>query len=248
MTSALANVPAESDILCEGCGYVLNGLPAGANCPECGKPTAESAATLRHGPAWEQSGPVLRRFISTTLQLLLHPTRFYRALPTRKTRESSTRFAHAHWMVASLLLGVAGYAHFSWYLYLGNLPGSLDRLNYPIPAMLVFAMIVYLLLAATTRVAGWLTSLEAGYWGMRLPLGVVLRGLDYHAAHYLPVSIMGFVTTVGYQALLHWRFFLVNYVSAPTYLYVLCGEVIVAAVYLFKTYWIGMKNMMYANA
>ena len=32
-----------------------------------------------------------------------------------------------------------------------------------------------------------------------------------------------------------------------TYLYVICAEVILAAVYLFKTYWIGMRNMMYAN-
>jgi hypothetical protein len=247
MSSALANIPAESDALCEGCGYVLNGLPAGGNCPECGKPTSESAATLRHAAAWEQSGPALSRFISTTYQVLAHPTHFYRSLATRKTRESSTRFAQVHWMIASLLLGAAGYAHFSWYLYLGSLPGALDRLNYPIPAVLIFGMIVYLLLAATTRVAGWLTSLEAKYWGMRLPLGVVLRGLDYHAAHYLPVALMGCVTTVGYQFLLHRHFYLVNYISAPTYLYVLCGEVIVAAVYLFKTYWIGMKNMMYAN-
>jgi len=31
------------------------------------------------------------------------------------------------------------------------------------------------------------------------------------------------------------------------YLYVLCGEVILAAGYLFMTYWTGMRNLMYAN-
>jgi hypothetical protein len=31
------------------------------------------------------------------------------------------------------------------------------------------------------------------------------------------------------------------------YLYVLCGEVVLGAFYLFKTYWIGMRNIMYAN-
>ena len=31
------------------------------------------------------------------------------------------------------------------------------------------------------------------------------------------------------------------------YLYVLGAEVIVAAAYLFHTYWIAMRNMMYAN-
>ena len=35
--------------------------------------------------------------------------------------------------------------------------------------------------------------------------------------------------------------------SATTYLYVLCAEVIVAAAYLFHTYWVGMRNIMYAN-
>ena len=33
----------------------------------------------------------------------------------------------------------------------------------------------------------------------------------------------------------------------PTYLYVLSAEVIAGAFYLFWTYWIGMRNMMYAN-
>jgi hypothetical protein len=75
---------------------------------------------------------------------------------------------------------------------------------------------------------------------------VVLRGLDYHAAHYLPVAIVGAATVLGYHFLLyrHW----VTLLSETTYLYVLCGEVVASAVYLFLTYWIGMKNMMYANA
>ena len=31
------------------------------------------------------------------------------------------------------------------------------------------------------------------------------------------------------------------------YLYILSAEVILGALYLFKTYWIGMRNMMFAN-
>jgi len=31
------------------------------------------------------------------------------------------------------------------------------------------------------------------------------------------------------------------------YLYTLCGGTVAAAVYLFKTYWIAMRNLMYAN-
>jgi len=36
--------------------------------------------------------------------------------------------------------------------------------------------------------------------------------------------------------------------STVTYLYVLSAEVVLAALYLFWTYWIGMRNMMFANA
>ena len=31
------------------------------------------------------------------------------------------------------------------------------------------------------------------------------------------------------------------------YLYILSGLVVVSAIYLFRTYWIAMKNIMYAN-
>jgi hypothetical protein len=54
------------------------------------------------------------------------------------------------------------------------------------------------------------------------------------------------VTVVGYDLLLARH--VLGGLSALPYLYVICGEVIVGALYLFWTYWIGMRNMMYANA
>src|SRR5690242_2885277 len=93
-------VPAESDWLCEGCGYVLTGLPEGGRCPECGKLTAESAGDLRQPPLWErtEAAPALVRFILTTFELILRPTRFYRSFATRGSRRLSARFAHVHWV------------------------------------------------------------------------------------------------------------------------------------------------------
>src|SRR5215217_2871821 len=77
MTRA-ASVPAESDLLCEGCGYVLNGLPEDGRCPECGKPLQESTPALRYAPAWERaesaSGGRLKRFSRTTADCILRPT------------------------------------------------------------------------------------------------------------------------------------------------------------------------------
>jgi hypothetical protein len=70
--------------------------------------------------------------------------------------------------------------------------------------------------------------------------------MHYHAAHYLPVALVAFATVAGYRlALLRgWA----SAESGVTYLYVLSAEVVLAAIYLFKTYWTAMRNLMYANA
>jgi hypothetical protein len=246
MTNAV-HIPAETDLLCEGCGYVLSGLPAGAKCPECGKAAAESAPSHRRLPSWEQpTGPGVVRFLKTTGAVLFRPTEFYRTLVTRQPRSGSQRFAAVHWGLVSLLLAIAAYVHFKWYLMMGNLPPALEAFDRAVPAVLFLWGTTGLLLIMTTRLAARLTSWEAGYRGLRLPTPVVLRGLDYHAAHYLPVAIVGAATVIGYRILLNRQ--LVSGFSGPFYLYVLCGEVLIAAAYLFWTYWIGMKNMMYANA
>lgn len=246
MTSAAANrVPSESDWLCERCGYVLNGLPAGGNCPECGQPTRESGAELRHVPPWEQpeAGSPLHRFLVTTAQVIFQPTRFYRSFATRGSRAQSARFARIHWAISAALLGMAGWMHADWFLDLGmsmKLGASL-----PWYVAIALAVGVYLFLAIITRLAARLTTFEATLRGIRLPVPVVRRGLDYHAAHNLPVALLAFATVLGYRIALGYSAALMNW--GTTYLYTLCVEVILSAIYLFKTYWIGMRNMMYAT-
>ena len=133
--------------------------------------------------------------------------------------------------------------HATWYsrLYgtgaLRSLPDSL--------LWLLLVLLTYFALRGTTEIAARLTHWEATYRGLRLPLNVVRRGLYYHAAHYLPVGLVAAVTVWGYMFLVTTHF--LSTISGVYYLYTLCAEVILAAGYLFKTYWIGMKNMMYAN-
>lgn len=246
MTSAAANgVPAESDWLCEGCGYVLNGLPPDGNCPECGQPMRESAADLRHGPLWEQpdaNGP-LARFFLTTVAVLFRPTRFYRSFATRGSRERSARFAHIHWALSGALLGTAAWLHADWFLDLGATMKIGAYVHWYAALPLAFG--VYCFLGLTTRIAARLTNFEATLRGIRLPVSAVRRGLDYHAAHTLPVALLAFLTVVGYRLALGYSGALMNW--GTTYLYTLCAEVVLAAAYLFKTYWIAMRNMMYAS-
>jgi hypothetical protein len=96
-----------------------------------------------------------------------------------------------------------------------------------------------------TWLAARLTTWEATYRGIRLPVAVVLRGMYYHTAHYVPVAVVAFATVSGYWLLNRAR--VLDLTTASTYLYVLCAQVIACAAYLFHTYWIGMRNMMYAN-
>jgi hypothetical protein len=235
--------PAESDLLCERCGYVLNGLPPGVNCPECGTPAVESSPQRRQAPAWETCcKPLSARFLATTVGVLFRPTRFFRTLATRPADDRSARFAWVHWVAASLLFALAGYGHATGFV------APVAETPYLNGWMVWVALAVgtFAALLAVTRFAARLSTWEATYRGLRLPLKVVLRGLHFHAAHYLPVAAVAAATVVGYDLLLARGVF--TGLSALPYLYVLCAEVIVGAAYLFWTYWIGMRNMMYANA
>ena len=69
--------------------------------------------------------------------------------------------------------------------------------------------------------------------------------MAYHAAHYLPVALVATSTVVFYWVWQHIDNMMLVYLVR--YLYVISAEIIIAAAYLFKTYWIGMRNMMYAN-
>ena len=169
-----------------------------------------------------------------------------------------------HLLLASLLAGIAAFVHIRVYYlvagvtiltvnrvyHLGTFP-SLDLVPHLFSPSSASSRsshgdCCFLTLCVTTPLAARLTTWEAKFRGYRLPLHVVRRGLDYHAAHYVPVAAVVAITVVGYRWLaIRCRF---PWSADMNYLYLLCGEVIVGAVYLFWTYWIGMRNMMYANA
>ena len=243
-----ATIPAETDLLCEGCGYVLTGLPEGveARCPECGRPVHQSSPALRTPPAWERAegapaGAQLAALASTTAAVLFRPTHFYRTLATRDATRRPLRFAEVQWAATSLLLGWAAFLHATWFVF-----GYTVRSPLKIAAgVLGLAAATGLFLFLTTKLAAWLTHWEASYRGIRLPRSVVERGMYYHAAHYVPVALVAAITVVTFRVLLDRG--PTGAVSTTTYLYVLCAEVVLAAFYLFRTYWIGMRNMMYAN-
>ena len=64
----------EYSLLCERCGYVIEGLDTNGNCPECGQPIAESLPERRVGTQWQQS-PGVGSLLRTGWMTLRHPVR-----------------------------------------------------------------------------------------------------------------------------------------------------------------------------
>src|SRR5688500_11960173 len=153
MTRAVATVPHDTDVLCEHCGYVLNGLPDDGRCPECGQSISDSVGVqIRQPPRWEREDrkPGVADFLATSAQVLCQPTRFYRALATRRTTAPARRFAYAHWMVVSVMMTAAIWAHLQWNL----LPGGA---GVPRILLLPLLVVIFFLLTGTTHIAARLT-------------------------------------------------------------------------------------------
>ena len=69
----------EFELLCERCGYVVDGLPAEGMCPECGRTIESSMPESRQGSPW-QRGPSAWSWLSTLWFVLVHPLRMARTI------------------------------------------------------------------------------------------------------------------------------------------------------------------------
>ncbi len=92
----------EYTLLCERCGYAIEGLDQSGNCPECGKPVAESLPERRIGTPWQRK-PGVGSLLATWWMTLRHPLRTLDVMRVRTDRRELMLSASTI-IVASLIL------------------------------------------------------------------------------------------------------------------------------------------------
>ncbi|MEO1007706.1 MAG: hypothetical protein AAFX79_04020 [Planctomycetota bacterium] len=89
-------------LLCERCGYVLDGIGDQAACPECGTPIARSLPAARIGTAWQRA-PSAGALLRTWSSALRRPHRTLDAMAFDRPPRSTRRLRRATLAVAGLL-------------------------------------------------------------------------------------------------------------------------------------------------
>ncbi len=90
-----------STLLCERCGYVIQGLHVPSNCSECGLPVADSLPSARSGTPW-QNRPGLTSWLRTNVSMLRRSVHMFRIVRL-EARSGSTLLA-ANLLLASMIV------------------------------------------------------------------------------------------------------------------------------------------------
>jgi hypothetical protein len=237
MAEIAAVVPAASDILCEACGYILSGLPETGNCPECGRPIAQSRGGHRRLSAFE-AAPTVGSLVRTAASVMFRPGRFFRSLTTRPgDARAAAWFARCHRAVAAALFSVAlcglgmidsrfaGWLRAAWSsspptpddfridLYLFRFYWSDEPVIFGM-MLAPAAVIIYGLIALTDRLAARLAAWIAAGRGIRLRPDVARRTLRFHAVHLVPVALLVAATVGGPLSLQLTPLALISYLVA----------------------------------
>jgi len=242
----------DAGVLCEFCGYRLDGLRDDGNCPECGQPIRLSTVDSPRRLTRYERDPCSATWWATSRRVWLRPGRSFRELKTRvggDARERAERFGEEHIFAASALAGLALVGHLALTLPpigLVVMPPSMVVVPVAVavawgPSAFVLALVTF----GLKRLVAWLTVWEASWRQMRLDREVVRRGLDYHAAHLTPVcGVVLLVVAFGHLA---FGLRLAGPGTFFAYLIALSSACVVGAAWLFWTYWLAMSNMLRAN-
>jgi hypothetical protein len=234
-----ADIPPADAILCEECGYNLNG--ASGRCPECGAALERSTASGRTVTDWE-AAPSPVSWLHSRHAALWHPSRFAQTMMARAPRGRSFVFALLEFSITAAWLVMAAVQHLGVLSGRGvAMPPSFLEAADSWPLLLLAWLLTCAGLLGLMWVTAWLTAWEAAYRGLRLPQSAAERGLHYHSVHYTTAAMTGVLLIIALR-MVHGPG-----LTHTVYTWVLCGYVLLAAGYVFFTYWAFMRRLLYAN-
>ena len=242
--------PAEGDLLCESCGYLLNGLEAlsDAHCPECGEPLSTSLDPLARKPSPIEVTWTPATFWMTTGSVLFRKRKFFRETKARAGDAATVgRFGSLHRIFAAALFGIAAAIHLAFTAEnrLWLVRWELVHVAGIAAAACAFSAIAYGLLRFVTWSAERMTAVESKFWGMRLSPAMLRRAMNFHAANYLPVGLLAVAVTGGYRLAIGTE--LITAQWGVAYLVTLSAAVVAGALWLFESFVIAMRRIRLAN-
>lgn len=166
------------DTLCEDCGYVLHGLSAEGDCPECGLAIKESSPDRRTGPLW-QDRPGPQAGFNIVIALMLNPKRFFRTMRV----DGSNGFPRLFMLLAALGIGLV------WFWLAWGLSNSV----FP-----VWAVVQAGIVGASVVVLSYIEALGVAFFsrrrGWRVPMRLAERIVCYCSIAWAPAAgVMGIV-------------------------------------------------------
>ncbi len=149
----------EYTLLCERCGYVIEGLPTDGDCPECGKPISESLPERRIGTPWQADERFSIRLLTATWwQTVRHPQQTLESLRVEHHR--------SHLLLQFTLIGacvLASGAYATWARLTGDsLPWLASVATGSILCMLALFPLLWLL-SKTEQAGIWFIARRRGW-------------------------------------------------------------------------------------
>ncbi len=104
-------------LLCEACGYVVDGIHHDDACPECARPIPRSLPAARTGTPWQRQ-PAVATWCRTAIDTLRHPFGTFERVAIRGDRDRP--LLQLNLVIASALIALAAWLTWLWILSRGK--------------------------------------------------------------------------------------------------------------------------------
>jgi len=178
-------------LLCERCGYIIEGLDQTTPCPECAKPIAESLPQRRIGTPWQQK-PGFVSMVRTWWMTLRHPKRTALILNDSTLRRS--RLLAYLTIIASALAGSAGFA---FPVFLRPQSSLISNFIGFLTVMVIFALIPLCVFSLLTVIETKGLRVFSNSKGRKLTISLAVAITAHGCVGWLLVSVLYTLTSLA---------------------------------------------------